>query len=71
MSNTQDAYRARVDEALEDLETIEDYEIVDTDDPEVISIIIKGRLKEDISRPTNNNKEDSDYDRAMKGITPL
>lgn len=53
-------------EDLFELEEIEDFDIADTDDPDVVVITIKGRLREDFDSDVNH----SDYDRAMKGITP-
>lgn len=64
----------RINEALDDLEEIIDFHVEDVDsgpdtDAELINIVIKGRLKEDLGDPS---KEDpvSDYDRAMKGLSP-
>ena len=64
----------RINEALEDLEEILDFHVEDVDsditpDPELVNIVIKGRLKQALG---SSQKEDpaSDYDRAMKGLSP-
>ena len=69
---TQDAFVERINEAFEDLEAIEDYFVTDTDDPEVIDITIRGRLKKDIGRPVEQKQDpdSDDYDRAMRGLSP-
>lgn len=61
----------RINEALEDLEEIIDFHVEDVDsdsDPELINIVIKGRLKENLG---GSQEQDplSDYDRAMKGLS--
>ena len=57
----------RIKETFE-LEEIVEIDVGDTADPEVIVITIKGRLKKDLQPP--KDVPDSDYDRAMKGLTP-
>ena len=52
---------------LFELETLEEVEVADTSDPDVIVITIKGRVKQNL-KPKDNSA--SDYDRAMRGITP-
>lgn len=69
----QDAFVERINEALDDIDTIEDFEVKDVkSDPELVDIIIRGRLKSSIGKSdADKQKQDptSDYDRAMKGIT--
>ena len=52
---------------LFELETLEEVQVADTSDPDVIVITIKGRVKQNLE-PKDNSA--SDYDRAMRGITP-
>ncbi len=47
-----------------ELEEIEDLDVDDTDDPDVVVITIRGRIRKTFG------SDHSDYDRAMKGITP-
>jgi hypothetical protein len=69
MSNLTEALKRKIEEILDDLDLIEDLSVSDTDDPDVIDIIIRGRLKEEAF---DKQKQDpaSDYDRAMKGLSP-
>jgi predicted thioredoxin/glutaredoxin len=67
MTDLNDAFIEKINETLKDLDRIEDFYIDDTDDPEVIDITIRGRLKQNIGQ----KDPVSDYDRAMKGINPL
>ena len=68
-STTQDAFKERIKEVLEDFEAILDWSVDDTDDPHVIDITIRGRLKDDLGQPqTQKDDPASDYDRAMKGL---
>ncbi|KKM66297.1 hypothetical protein LCGC14_1482610 [marine sediment metagenome] len=63
-----DALIRRANEILDDIEEVVDFHIEDVDsNPELIDIIIRGRLKSDLS---SQNKKDpaQDYDRAMKGL---
>ncbi len=70
-SDAQDSFIERINEVLRDFESIEDFSVEDTDDPDVVDIIIRGKLKEDLGLDTEEEKEDptSDYDRAMRGIS--
>lgn len=70
MANVSDALRRRIEEVLDDIESVEDFLISDTDDPDVIDITIRGRLKENLSGQTKQQDPASDYDRAMKGLSP-
>ena len=56
----------RIKDAFE-LEEVQDIGVEDTADPDVVIITIKGRLKKDLNP---KDVQDSDYDRAMKGLTP-
>ncbi len=69
MSDENDNFVERINEVLKDFESIEDFRVEDTDDPNVVDMIIRGRLKKDLGLD-EEEKEDplSDYDRAMKGI---
>ena len=61
-----DALIRRANEILDDIEEVVDFHIEDVDsNPELIDIIIRGRLKSDLQQ-----KKDpaADYDRAMKGL---
>jgi len=60
----------RINEALDDLEEIIDFhveDVADDPDPEMINIVIKGRLKHDLGSSQQKDPV-SDYDRAMKGL---
>ena len=72
MDNMSDALKRRIEEVLDDIETVEDFLISDTDDPDVVDITIRGRLSEDAYNIKDNKQQDpdSDYDRAMKGLSP-
>ena len=64
-----DALVKRMNEVLDDVEEIVDFHIEDVkSNPELIDIVIRGRLKTDLKQ----NKKDpaTDYDRAMRGLTP-
>jgi len=66
----QDSFIERINEVLRDFEYIEDFHVEDTDNPDVVDITIRGKLKENLGR--EEKEEDSatsDYDRAMKGIS--
>ena len=66
---TQDAFKERIKEVLEDFEAILDWSVDDTDDPDVIDITIRGRLKDDLGQPQTQKDDPAlDYDRAMKGL---
>lgn len=66
-----DALVKRMNEVLDDIEEIVDFHVEDIDsNPELIDIVIRGRLKTDLSRPQNKKDPAADYDRAMKGLTP-
>jgi hypothetical protein len=69
MANISEALKRKIEEVLDDIEVVEDFFISDTADPDVIDITIRGRLKEEAY---NKNQADpvSDYDRAMRGISP-
>lgn len=72
MSTMQDALIKRLNDALDDLQEVVDFHVEDVDtDAELIDVVIRGRLKEGLSRPQNNEKDpSSDFDRAMKGLSP-
>jgi len=59
-------YTDQINEALDDLETVDDFRVEDTDDPNVIEITIRGRLKSIIGR--KKKPFDDGYDKAMKGF---
>ena len=70
----QDAFVGKINEVLDDFDFIEDYYVDDTDDPEVVELTIRGRLKSNIGRTKKGAKKQqqdpvSDYDRAMKGLS--
>ena len=70
----QRAFVEKINEILDDFDVVEDYHVDDTDDPEVVELTIRGRLKSNIGkRPKKDTKEKqdpvSDYDRAMKGLS--
>lgn len=65
----KNVYTDRIKEVLDDLDDIEEFNIEDTDDPDVIEITIRGRLKSNIGRPKTKQKDPVDtYDKVMKGI---
>lgn len=70
MANISDALREKIEEVLDDIESVEDFFISDTSDPDVIDITIRGRLKEEAYDKKQQKDPASDYDRAMKGISP-
>ena len=72
MSDLSDALVERLNEALDDIQEVVDFHIEDVDsDPELIDVVIRGRLKPNLSRPQNKQKDPAqDYDRAMKGLSP-
>ena len=51
---------------LFELEELEDIDVSDTNDPDVVVITIRGKLKKDF----NSKGRHSDYDRAMRGMSP-
>ena len=65
----------QINEALDDIDVIEDFRVKDVEsNPELVDLVIRGRLKSDLGRkkPVRKElKEDpvSDYDRAMKGVS--
>ncbi len=67
MSDENDNFVERINEVLKDFESIDDFRVEDTDDPNVVDIIIRGRLKKDLGIDTEEDPL-SDYDRAMKGL---
>lgn len=68
MSDKNDNFVERINEVLKDFESIEDFRVEDTDDPNVVDMIIRGRLKKDLGLDKEEKDPLSDYDRAMKGI---
>ncbi len=68
MSDENDNFVERINEVLKDFESIDDFRVEDTDDPNVVDIIIRGRLKKDLGLDKEEKDPLSDYDRAMKGI---
>ncbi len=68
MSDKNDNFVERINEVLKDFESIEDFRVEDTDDPNVVDMIIRGRLKKDLGLEKEEKDPLSDYDRAMKGI---
>ena len=66
MSDENDNFVERINEVLKDFESIEDFRVEDTDDPNIVDVIIRGRLKKDLG--LNKKEKESNYDRAMKGI---
>lgn len=70
MSDLSDALVERLNEALDDIQEVVDFHVEDVDsDPELIDVVIRGRLKPDLSRPQNKQQDPAqDYDRAMKGL---
>ena len=57
----------RMNEVLDDIDEVVDFHIEDVkSNPELIDIVVRGRLKTDLTQ----NKKDpaADYDRAMKGL---
>lgn len=71
MSTMQDALIKRLNDALDDLQEVVDFHVEDVDtDAELIDVVIRGRLKEGLGRPQNEKDPSSDYDRAMKGLSP-
>lgn len=72
MANVSDALRRKIEEALDDIESVEDFfvsDVTDTNDPDLIDITIRGRLKKDLGGKKQQDPA-SDYDRAMKGLSP-
>ena len=68
MSDENDNFVERINEVLKDFESIDDFRVEDTDDPNVVDIIIRGRLKKDLGLDPEEKDPLSDYDRAMKGL---
>ena len=72
-----DVFVEQINEALNDIDVIEDFYVDDVDaDPDLVDIVIRGRLKSDIGKGDvgkrfRKEKDDdhTTYDRAMKGIT--
>ena len=68
-----DVFVEQINEVLDDIDTIKDFRVEDVDsDPDLVDIIIRGRLKSDLGKKKRKKQKDdpiSDYDRAMKGIT--
>lgn len=66
-----DVFVEQVNEALADIDVIEDFRVNDVDaDPNLVDIVIRGRLKSDLGKKYRKEKDTvSDYDRAMKGMT--
>ena len=57
----------RINEVFDDIDEVVDFHIEDVDsNPELIDIVVRGRLKTDLKQ----NKKDAAFDRAMKG-TPF
>ena len=75
MPDLQRAFTEKINEILDDFDIIEDYYVDDTDDPEIVELTIRGRLKSNIGRTKKGTKPKekqdpvSDYDRAMKGLS--
>ena len=74
MPDLQRAFVEKINEILDDFDIVEDYYVDDTDDPEVVELTIRGRLKSNIGKKVTKPKEEkqdptSDYDRAMKGLS--
>ena len=65
---TNEEFVEQINHTLADIESIEDFRIDDTDDPDVIDIVIRGRLREDLCSNKQQSDPISDYDRAMKGL---
>jgi len=68
--DSQDSFIERINEVLRDFEYIEDFHVEDTDDPDVVDITIRGKLKKDLGLDDKEEDPSSDYDRAMKGLSP-
>ena len=68
-----DTFVEQINEVLDDIDTIKDFRVEDVDsDPDLVDIIIRGRLKSDLGKKKRKKQKDdpiSDYDRAMKGMT--
>ncbi len=68
-----DVFVEQINEALDDIDVIEDFHVDDVDsDADLVDIVIRGRLKSNLEKRYRKEKEDltSDYDRAMRGISP-
>lgn len=70
MANISEALKRKIEEVLDDIEDVEDFFISDTSDPDVIDITIRGRLKEEAYNKKQKQDPVTDYDRAMRGISP-
>jgi hypothetical protein len=69
MSNSQEKFVEQINEALNDIDRIEDFHVNDTNDPEIVEIVIRGRLRGRLKGSSRKSDPETDYDRAMRGIT--
>jgi len=75
MSKMHDVFVEQINEALDDIDIIEDFRVRDVEsNSELVDLVIRGRLKSNIGkRPKKDTKEKqdpvSDYDRAMEGLS--
>ncbi len=71
MPTFQDALIKRLNDALDDLQEVVDFHVEDVDsDSELIDVVIRGRLKKGLGSQHKEEDPSSDFDRAMKGLSP-